>query len=285
MRARLQMWLDRRPWYRRRRLAFLSHGLSAKVQRECTRRGGLSTWRQLIEHSRSFLARGWTAPGAYVWIIPAVILILFFIPAGWSFPYLNSESQARDFLEVLWQVDAAALALSVAVVAVALQVFSSRPSAPVQDSIRDAAVLPVVYVGAAALFVNLLVLLDVVRRPEGGPATWCAIVSAFALLLLPVLFSRAAQALDSSTILKARAERAAREARLAVEESLFDRIAYVLLRDLCEKSPVQLQFVVTPRVPTGWHMTRSHKAGTVQDVNVFQLARLARASKNSPSRG
>jgi hypothetical protein len=218
----------------------------------------------------------WTYPYAYLWMIPLAIAGLAVIPYEWSVPYLRDEVSARGFLEVLWQVDAAALALSVAVVVVALEVFSSGRSGSLQENIRQTALLPITFIGATALLVNGLVLIELPRPPRGGPATWVAVLSGLSLVLLPVLFGRASRAIDRAEILKTRAARAAEEARRAVEQSLFDRVAYALLIPLCNDASVQLQPFLPPPMKAGAVAILAKRQSVVNDINVYWLARLAR---------
>lgn len=276
---RLRAWLARRPWHRRRRRFFVSHWLSSHVRREMLRRGANPRWRQTLTTTRQQAANAWTHPLAYCWIIPLAVLILAVVPDDWSVPYFKSESDARGFLEVLWQVDAAALALSVAVVVVALEVFSSGRSGSLSENLRDTALLPVAYVGAAGLLVNGLVLAEVLRSPSGGAATWTAAVSGLSLALLPYLFGRASHAIDHAEILKLRAAKAAREARSAVAQSLFDRIAYLRLVELCNEASVQFQAFLPPPTPAGSTSITSKRQGTVQDINIYRLGKLARIAE------
>lgn len=231
------------------------------------------------------MADAWTHPHAYLWFVAGSLLILAAVPTDWSFSYLNDERNARGFLEVLWQVTAAAVALSVAVVVVALEVFSSRSSGSLREDVQETGLLPIAYVGLTAILLNGVVLVELIREPRGGPATWAAINSGLAIALLPVLFARSSSTIDQSTILRARAEKATREARRAVAQALFDRLAYLALVELCNEARIRLETFLAPTAPPTWTTVRSQSSGTISDVNIYQLARLARAGHELKSSG
>jgi uncharacterized membrane protein len=246
-------------------------------------RGARSRWRSATSSSWRFMVTAGTHPYAYMWIVPLPVLALAVVPNRWSVPYLLTEAHARRFLEVLWQVNAAALALSVAIVVVALEVFSSRTLGSLQENVRDTALLPVAYVGSSALILNGLLLSQIVRSPLGGPATWAALISGLSLVLLPVLFGRASRAIDHAEMLKIRARRASEETRRTVDQSLFDRIAYTLLVQFCNEASIPLQVFLPPPAPAGAVLIRATRQGTVQDINLYQFARLARLAEASRS--
>jgi len=266
----------KRPWHHRRLHLLSPHWLSSRVQREVVKLGAPAGWRRAGSSSWRFLVAAWGHPRAYMWIIPLAVLALGLVPESWTVSFFDKEANARRFLEVAWQVAAAALALSVAVVVVALEVFSSRGSGSLQETIQDTGLLPTAYVGASALIVNGLVLSEVIRQPRGGPATLTGLLLGLALALLPALFGRASRVIDHAEILKIRARKATQEARLAVTQALFDRVAYSLLVQLCNEATVQLQTFLPSPAPSGGFLVRATRGGIIQDINVFWLGRLAK---------
>jgi thymidine phosphorylase len=145
--------------------------------------------------------------------------------------------------------------------------------------------LPIAFVGASALLVNGLVLVELPRPPMGGPATWAAIMSGLSLLLLPVLFGRASRAIDHAEILRTRAAKAAEEARRSVDQTLFDRIAYLLLVPICNDASVQLQALLPLSAQTGETFVHADQQGVVRDLNLYWLARLARMAADARAGG
>ena len=108
------------PWQPRslRRLALREKAHLEDATRR-TRVGRLirSCWWNVTHH------RGW----ALLLVVPSIGLA--FVPSGLSLNPLDDEKKATSILQILWQVEAAALALSLAVVIFILQaVYSTRPS-------------------------------------------------------------------------------------------------------------------------------------------------------------
>lgn len=181
----------------------------------------------------------------------------------------------------MWQVNAAAVALSIAIVVLALEIFSSRLAGSLRENLRATALLPIAYLGAAALLLTGVVLVEAIRPLRGGPATWAAGVSGLSLGLLPVLFGRSSSVVDPDVIQRRRARHAVANARAAVARSLFDRVAYRRLVDLCGDAPISLDIFLRPPAPAGARIIRAAQSGTVEDINLYWLARLARLSESA----
>lgn len=201
---------------------------------------------------------------------------IFAIPSHLSIGALSDEQRASDFLGTLWQVLAGALGLSVALVVVAYQVFASGVVGALRRSIQESGLLPLLYVGIAALIVDGLVLLQVRGMPIKGVALWATFVSGLGLLLLPVLFARATRAIDVAEIQRARAAIADDEVQASVDQDAFDRIAFLIVRDLTNNAPIDLQLFLAPRVQPEWRIIRSSRVGHVIDIDAWRLGRLAR---------
>src|SRR5262245_8058258 len=57
----------------------------------------------------------------WLWFVVPIAAIFIPAPDGWSLTFLNDEEEAAGFLESAWQVQAAAVGLSLAVAVFALQ--------------------------------------------------------------------------------------------------------------------------------------------------------------------
>src|SRR5215210_3811489 len=152
-----------------RRAAF-----AQRAQLESMRRGGRlarrfdRAWWGLTHHRWWSLLLGFPAVG------------IAFIPLPWSLSPLQDSDSAEDYLQVLWQVQAAALALSLAVVIFIFEaVYSTRPRPSLRGLAEQIRLPAIFYSGLYGLTLTGLVLLGARQDAPGGwAATWAVIWAA-----------------------------------------------------------------------------------------------------------
>jgi len=250
-------------------------------------------WRQdLWRVLRSFSSAVFRGYGSIFWLLLLAITILMILPllSPWTlaFPSLVPKEAAAAFLSTLWQVEAAALGLSVAVIVVAFEVFSVGDAWPLRRSLQESGLISVLYVGIVSLVVAGLVILGVGDGAPGGwAATWATVLAGVEfVVLLPFLFTRATKALDRREIQKVRAKRARDDVFRAVDQEVLDRIALSILRRLSGVPEIDLELALPSPVQPGGISIPAPKAGDVGDINVWRLGRLAKLVKeDAPSSG
>jgi hypothetical protein len=137
-------------------------------------------------------------------------LVALPIDVGWG--PLGSESDSDDYLGTLWQVVAAALALSIAMVAFAFETFNSSRERAYGGNLREfgfqTGLVVVVEIGVVALLVDGFVLFGVVGdAPAGWPALCAIAVSAASLLGVLYVFHRVLVVMDDRELLQMRRRR------------------------------------------------------------------------------
>ena len=202
-----------------------------------------------------------------------------YLPLRGGVAALESESDSRQFLEALWQVEAAALALSLAIVIFAFQaVYTVRLRGSLHQFAEDTLLFPIFYVGASALALDAVVLLGLGHdAPAGWAATWCAVWGGVNLVLLAVLFVRTLKAVEPTALRDGRISRARREGRQIAEETIVERLAFHLLNSECESLGLDL----SPFLPSQSRTAVAiypRRPGRVVDIRLRRLRRLARYS-------
>ena len=81
-----------------------------------------------------------------------------------------SADAATGFLQVLWQVEAATVALIITIVLFVFQIFSSRSESSVHDFAEETGFYPIFYIGLSAIEITGAVLLAA-QRPAKGLAS------------------------------------------------------------------------------------------------------------------
>ena len=258
--------------------------LSRAARREQARIGGPSrlgrgtAW--LSDAARSSLSHDYS----FLWLL-AVTVGLLFLPITRWFKVVQQASAAKELIRTLWQVEAAVLGLSVAVIILALQTFASgRFGRGVRSSARESGLLPIVYLGVCVLLVDWLVLLGVGHgAPDGWAATWAVTLGAVEFLSLFLFFLGASRAIDLQEARRRRRRQAVQEVRATVDRQVLEQLALVRLQAACGAWGVQFQWVLPPPVPPGWLVLYASKTATVKDINLWRLRRVARAVQQKAS--
>jgi hypothetical protein len=222
--------------------------------------------------TRRFRAAGGAAlldvRGALLFTL-VIALIPPVLPVGLGLP-LGSQD-AKTFLQVLWQVEGAIVALIITIVLFVFQVFSSRSASSVHEFAEETGFYPIFYAGLSAVGVTGAVLLGYgVGGPSDWPGVWAATWSAVSLLLVAALFVAALQTIDVSRLKLRRIRSALKHVDVLVDRVILERISQQLLKNECESAGVVLAWFSEP--DPKWAITAG-RAGRVHDINLRILRR------------
>jgi hypothetical protein len=203
-----------------------------------------------------------------------------FLPISWSLAPLKDATKAHDYLGVLWQVEAAGLALSLAVV---IFIFEAVYSAPQRPSLRDLAArirLPAIfYAGLYGLGVTGMVLLGGGTRATGGwSATWAVFWAVLSTAGLISLFAAVLSEIEPNALYRRWLEALRAQVANVVETEVLQRLATARLQDLC--SDVGISFAPFFAYGVAPHLgeVRALRSGVISDVNLWQIAKGGRLS-------
>ncbi|MCA1645799.1 MAG: hypothetical protein LC797_10150 [Chloroflexi bacterium] len=174
----------------------------------------------------------------------------------------------------MWQVVAAAVGISIAVVAFAFQAFQTSGQRAYGGSLkefaRESALLVLIEVGLVALFVDGAVLAGWGYHAPGGlPGAWAIFVSAVALLLVGVVVHRVLGLLDDRALRELRVRRIQRLVSAAMRQQLIGQAAEIWL----DNTRLSITRAVLP--PRDLTPVYGSREGEVHDVRMGPLARFA----------
>lgn len=160
-------------------------------------------------------------------------MIVAALAPGWTIRFgpFDDEVQAREYLQTLWQVVAASVGVSVAVIAFVLQAFltsaEQRHGGTLKEFAHQTKILWLFDLAAVALAVDGLALAEVGGiAPAGWPGLAASVLSGVTLLALLVGVPRAIlYALEPTTLLAMRGRTARGTAARAVREQLLGQLA------------------------------------------------------------
>jgi hypothetical protein len=199
------------------------------------------------------------------------------LPEGWP---LDVEA-ARNFVSSLWQVEAAAIGLSVAIILFVFEAFASsrfaRHGETLRDFASDVGLFSLIDVGIAALIVSGLTLLGVgANAPSGWSLLWTVFVGAAALMPLPLIYRRTLRAVDPGLMQERRLARLRNAAVDSVRALVVQRTADQLLEEFCAANGIVSMPFLSARHTSDHHAIRPSRRGAVADVDLRQLQKLAR---------
>lgn len=224
----------------------------------------------------------WQGNVSFLLVLLAIALMgLILPPSGWGFAPLADLDDAAEFLRTLWQVEAAALALSVAVILFLFQsVASSRPGGDLREFATDSHLLKFLDLGVVALLLVGLTLLGVgAGAPGAWAATWTSLVAGFTILSLSLLFRLAMGAVSEDELHTRRIARLRTRARRSVEADVMSRAAHKILEDICNSEGIQLEPLFARPSRDSARLT-SWAAGEVINVNLGKLRELSNEAKS-----
>jgi hypothetical protein len=212
---------------------------------------------------------------SFIWLALLAFSLLFqpWVP-GFS---VFSKRDPTDFLEVLWQVQGAALALSLAVVLFVFQsVYGNRLGGSLRDFAEETWLFPVFYAGLLGLVLDGVVLLHGGRDAPGGwAATWAVIWAAATAVSLLFLFVFTIRAIDPRALHQLRLRRTSRAIEAEIEDVIFRRVAFLLLHQFCESNGIEFDSFFRRRPSQDAVAVRAHRQGEVRNIRLRPLRKLA----------
>lgn len=223
--------------------------------------------------SAGIMPFGWIT---FVCLIP----LLPFVKPPWSLRALKDPSKGQTFLQTLWQVDAAAIALSLAMALFAFEsVRELRSRGSLTRFARETRLTYVLALSMAAIFNIGAVLLGLGHGAPGGwAATWASIVSGLALASIPFLLHLALRSMEPARLLERRRRQTRDETAAATEDDIFRRIAMVILKEKSEEAGVSLRPMLFHDLPENGRYVYPAKGGVVSDIRLRRLRHLRSAS-------
>jgi hypothetical protein len=194
---------------------------------------------------------------------------------GLYFGPFDDGEDSREFMQTLWQVVAAAVGLSVAMIAFAFEVFVNSPQSQLGGSLRTFArqtkLLTAIRLGVLALLMDGAVLLELgVDAPGGWAAIWATAVSALTLVWVLVVLERTIRSLGRRSLLALRSGH--------LREIVADSVRRQLLSQASEQAISEQGPLIERRWLSGEESgtpIRARREGVVVDVRLGWLARIA----------
>jgi hypothetical protein len=237
-------------------------------------------WRRRQRDAGEWLTHRMRAESSWWWLLLLASGVLW-LPVPWGFRRFEDPSRAESFLQALWQVQGATLAIALAVVIFVFQaVYASRLSGSLRQFAEETGLFPIFFFGVYAVAIDGVVLLGGgYGAPGGWAATWATIWAAIEGGLLVVLFVSTIRAIEPSALHGRRLTRARREIERETERLILKRIAVNVLGQFCEQNGIEFTaaFGSAPSA-TAIAVTPPH-AGQIKDVRLRRLRKLGRAAQ------
>lgn len=220
--------------------------------------------------------------------------ILAFSGAWFAWPSagvvtLAGSHRGPQFLTSVWEIEAVALSLSAAVIIFGFQAFSgsrhARSSGALLVFATDSGLFLELGIGIAGLLLAGFVLAGYGNGgAEGWAGTWADCVCGAGLIMIPVAFAQTVLGIDPSRLNKRRNRRLGRAVDHYVAADLRDRMAVNLADELCVAHGMKRFSISIPSVRKEFRLVPSAVSGTVRDVRLRRLARLAGKSEGDQER-
>jgi hypothetical protein len=213
-------------------------------------------------------------------LLPVAAVLIAFVPAGVSLRPFRGLHQAPNFLEVLWQVQAATLALSLAVVIFIFEaVYSARPRPSIRDLAEGVRLPAIFYAGLGGLALTGMVLLGAGSGAPGGwAATWAVIWAALSGIGLIALFVAMLRDIEPDALYARWLAQLREQVEEAIEAEILQRVAINLLNDLCQRLEIEFHPIFGSWGGTQLQEINASRGGVVQDINLWRVAKAARLS-------
>jgi hypothetical protein len=215
---------------------------------------------------------------SFLWLAPLAFLLLIqpWVYRGGFSVFGHDERTSSNFLGILWQVQGAALGLSLAVVLFAFQsVHGNRHGVPLRDFAEETWLFPIFYAGLIGLLLDGTVLLHAGQGAPGGwAASWATIWAAGTAVALGFLFVFTVHALDPRVLQTFRLRRTRRAIESAIEDVIFRRVALVVLDQFCKANAIGYASLFG-RAAQGAVPVRARREGEVRDIRLRWLRQLA----------
>ena len=214
-----------------------------------------------------------------------VVLILVPIPNPGFGPFKKTQD-AEGFLRTLWQVEATALALSLAIIVFAVQAYRSstheRYGGTLRRYIRASWLQEGYELGVISLLLTAIVLLG---AGHGGPGGSAGAVAAGACLVsvfvLPLLLSGALRTTHRDFLREERASRLTAAVSEQVDDEVEARHGLVLLSALTTAEPIELAPFGGRQRDVPMNAILAGSVCSVADISLWRLVRLARRVRDT----
>jgi hypothetical protein len=224
-----------------------------------------------------FHDRGW----ALLLAVPAIGAA--FVPTGLSLNPLKGEKEATAILEILWQVEAAALALSLAVVIFILQAVHSTRHRPSLRALAEGIALPAIFYGGVyGLVLTGMVLMGAGEgAPAGWAATWAVVWAVLSAAGLMFLFVSMLAQIEPDALYRRWLATVELQVQRIIENEIFERIAAGALRNICREVGLSFQPVFGSESAPHLAKVRAKSSGAVRDINLWRLRKAARLANRA----
>lgn len=210
----------------------------------------------------------------------AAVAFAFVLPAGVTLRPFRGLEEAPSVLEVLWQVQAASLALSLAVVIFIFEaVYSARPRPSIRDLAEGVGLPALFYAGLGGLaLTGMVVLGGGSGAPGGWAATWAVIWAALSGAGLIALFVVMLRDIEPDALYDRWLARLREQVEQAIETEIFERLAANLLNGVCQRAEIEFHPVFG-----SWGMSQlqpitAPRRGVIHDINLWRVAKAGRIS-------
>jgi hypothetical protein len=257
--------------HRRFSLRRMARREKSRLATEATSRG----WqRRAVSGAVEVLRDQWSI---VVLCVFAFVPLVIPVPA---FSYFAGSTDRLSFLETLWQVQGAALGLSLAVVLFVFQsVYGSRLGGSLRDFAEETWLFPIFYAGVLGLTLDGLVLLDVgYGAPSGWAASWATVWAAGTAISLVVLFVSTIRAIDPRGLQAMRMRRTSRAIRSEVEDVILRRVASAVLTQFCTANDIDFTPIFGQAHGRASVPVSAGSDGVITDIRLGRLRKIAAAA-------
>lgn len=259
-------------------------GSLARLARWQARREEGHSWPVTLALGRWRWAKAhWRARTYYLLAVGWAVLIFVPFPNDWN-PFATAPA-AEAWLRTMWQVEAAALALSLAIIVFAVQAYRSTNQdryGALGRYVRASLLQEGYEQGVVALLIAAVVLLG---AGHGGPGGSAGAVAGFACLVsifvLPPLLSGALRTSRRDFLREEREDRLTAAVSEQVDRDVADRHSFLLLTELAALEPIKVEPFGRATGETPMNAVIANAVGSVADINLLRLIRLARHARNA----
>ncbi len=206
-----------------------------------------------------------------------------FLPIGWSFRPFSNAQTTTSYLSILWQVEAAALALALAVVLFIFQaVYSAKPRPSLRDLAERIFLPALFYSGLFGIALVGIVLLGAGHGAPGGwAATWTLLWGGVLALGLIGLFVQMLHAIEPDRLYRHWLARIEEEMNTHVEADVLRRIAASVLSDVCANNGLTFSPMWGSSLAPHLEAIIAERGGVVTDINLRRIRRAGRESEQT----
>jgi hypothetical protein len=210
----------------------------------------------------------------------AALLITFVVPADVSLRPFKGLKSPPGVLDTLWQVQAATLALSLAVVIFIFEaVYSARPRPSIRDLAEGVRLPALFYSGLGGLALTGMVLLGAGSGAPGGwAATWALMWAALSGLGLIALFVAMLRDIEPDVLYERWLGRLRAQVERVIEAEILTRVAAGVLEEFCQQADVEFRPVFGSWGSTRLEEVVAPRGGVVHDINLRRIAKAAELS-------